>query len=124
MDLTSVTNNFLHSLFSQCNVTLNGVIITQARQHYHYRSYLETLITFDTDTEATHLSNSYWYLDTGDMQPSDPSAETLTAKTNREFITRWNKLSASKEVHLFGRLHSEICNVPYIYCLVSGCRSG
>jgi len=29
-DHTGVTNNFLHSLFSQCNVNLNGVKITQA----------------------------------------------------------------------------------------------
>ena len=30
---TAVTNNFLHSQFSQCNVTLNGVNITQASEH-------------------------------------------------------------------------------------------
>ena len=87
-DHTGVTNNFLHSLFSQCNVTLNGLTITQASEHYHYRSYLETLMTYGTDTAATHLSNAYWYLETGDMQPSDPSAETLAATTNQGFITR------------------------------------
>jgi len=34
--------NFLHSLFSQCNVTLNGVTITQMNEHYNYRSYLDS----------------------------------------------------------------------------------
>jgi len=29
-DHTAVTNDFLHSLFSQCNTVLNGVTITQA----------------------------------------------------------------------------------------------
>ena len=29
-DFTAVTNNFLHSLFSQCNITLNNVRITQS----------------------------------------------------------------------------------------------
>jgi len=39
-DFTAVTNNFLHSPFSQCNVTVNGVSITQASEFYQYRSYL------------------------------------------------------------------------------------
>jgi len=28
-DFTAVTNNFLHSIFSQCGIALNGVTITQ-----------------------------------------------------------------------------------------------
>jgi len=103
-DLTGVTNNFLPSLFSQCNVTLNGVNITQASEHYHYRSYLETLMTYGTDAAATHVSNAHWYIDTGDKQPSDPSAEILNA------IICWNRLSASREVQLFVRLHSDKYN--------------
>ena len=82
-DLTAVTNNFLHSLFSQCNVTLNDVTSTQPSEHYHYRSYLETLMTYGMDAATSHLSNAYWYLDTGGMHSSDPTAENLTAMTNR-----------------------------------------
>jgi len=59
-DLTAVTNNFLHSLFSQGNVTLNGVTITQASDHYHYRSYLESLLTYGTGAAASNLTNAYW----------------------------------------------------------------
>jgi len=44
-DFTAVTNNFLHSLFSHCSVTLNGVSVTQANELYQYRSYLETPLT-------------------------------------------------------------------------------
>jgi len=51
----TVTNNFLHSLFSEDNVTFNGITITQASEHYHYRSYLENLMTYGTDAAATHL---------------------------------------------------------------------
>jgi len=56
---TIVTNNFHHSLFSQCNVTFNGVTMTQASEHYHYRSHHETLMTYGTDEAAPHLSNAY-----------------------------------------------------------------
>jgi len=45
------------------------------------------------------------------MQPSETTGETLTATTNRGFITRWNRLSANMEVQLFGGLYSGICNV-------------
>jgi hypothetical protein len=45
-DFTAVTNNFLHSLFSQCTIYLNGVPITQSSQHYNYRSTLETLLSY------------------------------------------------------------------------------
>ena len=76
---TGVTNNFLHSLFSQCNVTLNGVNITQASEHYQYRSYLENPLTYVSDSAATHLSKAYLYLHTGDMQPVDPSAKNVKA---------------------------------------------
>jgi len=63
---------------------------------------------YGIDGAVTFLSNAYWYLDTGDMQPSDPMAETLTATANRGYISRWNRLGASRDVQLFGRLHSDI----------------
>jgi len=69
-------------------------------------------MNYGTDAAGSLLSNAYWYLDTGDMQPCDLTAVALTATTNRGFIPRWNKLSASKEDQLFCRLHSDICNVP------------
>ena len=48
------------------------------------------------------------------MLPSDPTSATITAMTNRGFNTRWEKLNASKEVQLFGRLHSDLFNVPLV----------
>ena len=113
-DHTGVTNNFLHSLFSQCNVILNGVTITQASEYYHYSSYLETVMTYGTDAAATHLSNAYWYLKTGDMQSTDPSADNLTAPGNLGFIIRCHRLSTNREVQLFGRLHSDMYRAPIL----------
>jgi len=77
-------------------------------------------MTYGSHAAATLLSNAYWFLDTGDMQPVHPSAENLTAMTNRGFILRWNKISAIREVQVFGRSHSDICNVPL--CLLPGVR--
>jgi len=113
-DHTCVTNHRLHSHFSQFTFVLNGTTITQSSKHYNYRSYFETLLTNGTDASATHLTNAYWYRDTGDMMSCDPTTANMTAVTNRGFITCWDKLSASKELQLFGRLHSDAFNVPLV----------
>jgi len=49
-DFTVVTKHFSHSLFIQCSVALNGVIITKATELYNYRSYFETILTYGSDT--------------------------------------------------------------------------
>jgi len=92
---TAVTNNFLHSLFSQCSIALNGVTITEATELYNYRLYFETLLTYGSDAAATHLTNAFWYLDHGDLLPCE---NTATDAKNKIFITRWNKIKQSKEV--------------------------
>jgi hypothetical protein len=81
-DHTGVTNNLLHSLFSECNIKLNDVNFMRARENFHYRSYLETLLTYGSDAAVSHLSSAYWCLATGDMIPCDPTAETLTSVCN------------------------------------------
>jgi hypothetical protein len=45
-DFSGPTNNFFHSLFSQCGVTLTGVSVTSASGHYNYSAYLETLLKY------------------------------------------------------------------------------
>jgi hypothetical protein len=91
---------------------LNGVPVTQSHEFYNYRAYLESLLTYCTDAASSHLSNSYWYLDNGDMQPSDPTAESPTSATIDGFIAHWSRLSGSRYVQLLGSLHTDLCNVP------------
>jgi len=78
-DFTAGTNNFLHSLFSQCSISLNGVNITPASELYPYRSYLESLLTYGSDAANSHLTNAYWYLDKGDVLAGDPTAPKTKA---------------------------------------------
>ena len=109
---TAVANNVLYSLFIQCTVMLNGVPVTQSHVHLNFRTYLETLLTYETYGASSHLSNSYWYLDNGDMLPSDPTAETYTSAKNDGFIARWSRLSCSRYILLFVRLRNDRCIVP------------
>ena len=41
-DVTATANNLLHSLITQCSITLNGTTIAPLSDLYQYRSYLET----------------------------------------------------------------------------------
>ena len=115
-DFTATANNLLHSLFSQFSITLNGTTITPTSNLYQYPSYLETLVTYGRDAAKSHLTNSFCYLDSGDLQTCDP---TKADPTNTGFGSRLNRIKQSKEVQLFGRLHSDICNVvPYLLPVV------
>ena len=71
-------------------------------------------MNYGNDWSATHLTNAYWYRDTGDMLPCDTTSATVTATTNRGFISRLDKLSASKELQIFGRLHIDLFNVQLV----------
>ena len=49
--------------------------VTSLKVLYHYKSYLVSLLTFETDAEKTHLTTGFWYADMGNMWGvADPSA--------------------------------------------------
>ena len=73
---------------------------------------ISTLLTYGSDGATSHLKNTFWYLDRGNMLPCDPSAAYKSASaTDVGFITRWDRIKQSKDVKLYGRLHSDLCNV-------------
>jgi len=109
----SVINNCLHSLFSQCSVTLNGIPITPSKNLYNYRAYHETLLTHGEDAATSHLTNAFWYLDTGNVIACDPTAATTTT-TDKGAIDRWNRSKQRKVVEMYGRMHSDLFNVPQL----------
>ena len=57
------TNLFLHSLFSQVDVSLNGTLITASTNTYPYRAMIETLLSYGEDAKRTQLTSSLFYKD-------------------------------------------------------------
>jgi len=43
---TALDCNFLYTLWSQCDLFLNGTLVTQSSNNYPYRSYIEMLLSF------------------------------------------------------------------------------
>ena len=77
-------NNFLHSLFRQVDVYLNGKQVTPAMGTYAYRSYIETLLNYDVSAKQSQFSSALYYKDTaGQMEKVGalPATKTLNYKT-------------------------------------------
>jgi hypothetical protein len=70
---TEFVNNVLQSFFSQCNISLNNVSVTQTNVLYHYRAYLETIQSNRSDAAKTNFTIAYWYIDGPYMLPWDPT---------------------------------------------------
>ena len=72
-------NNFLHSLFRQVDVYLNGKQVTPAMGTYAYRSYIETLLNYDVSAKQSQFSSALYYKDTpGQMEKTGALASSKT----------------------------------------------
>ena len=71
-------NNFLHSLFKQVDVYLNGKQVTPAMGTYAYRAYIETLLNYDVSAKKSQFTSALYYKDTAGYMddpgslPGDP----------------------------------------------------
>ena len=77
-------NKFLHSLFRQVDVYLNGKQVTPAMGTYAYRSYIETLLNYDVSAKQSQFSSALYYKDTaGQMDETGalPATKTLNYRT-------------------------------------------
>ena len=80
-------NNFLHSLFRQVDVYLNGKQVTPAMGTYAYRSYIETLLNYDVSAKQSQFSSALYYKDTPghmDKVGALASSKTLNYKNTSD----------------------------------------
>ena len=57
---TYCVNNFGHTIFRDITMSMNGVLMTEQSNTYHYRAYLETLLNYSRDEGATKLAPQGW----------------------------------------------------------------
>lgn len=94
-------NLLAHSLFQQVDVWLNDTMITNASNLYHYRAYLETLLSFNGESKTSQLTMALYNKDkAGSMDDVDAANTGLVAR--RSFTAE------SKIVPLIGKIHSDI----------------
>ena len=97
-------NLFLHSLFSQVDISLNGALITSSTNTYPYRAMLETLLSYGQDAKTSQLTSALYYKDTaGNMDSVD-----FTNNVNAGLATRRRLVRQSAVIDMMGRLHADI----------------
>ena len=99
------TNLFLHSLFSQVDVYLNGTLITSSTNTYAYRAMLETLLSYGQDAKTSQLTSALYYKDVaGRMDSIDFAANAVNAglQSRRELVQQ------SRVIDMMGRIHADI----------------
>ena len=98
-------NLFLHSLFSQVDISLNGTLITASTNTYPYRALLETLLSYGEDAKKTQLTSALFYKDqAGRMDSVDFAA----AAVNGGLAKRRALVAGSREFDMMGRLRADI----------------
>ena len=108
-DEVGPVNNFLHSMFSQIDIQLNGTLISSSTNTYPYRAYIENLLSYGPAAKASHLTAALFYKDeAGKMDDRNPLADAANSglKTRAGFTNR------NRVVDLVGRLHSDIFFQP------------
>ena len=80
-------NNFLHSLFKQVDVYLNGKQVTPAMGTYAYRAYLETLLNYDVSSKGSQLTSAMYYKDTAGEMDSTGSLPVEVSVNSKKVMT-------------------------------------
>ncbi|XP_063707912.1 uncharacterized protein F54H12.2-like [Culicoides brevitarsis] len=102
-----VVNNILHSLFRQCQVTLNGTHVSQDDTNYHYKCYLQTVLNYGLDARKTQLSAQAYHPDENDVNSTSDNHNAGIKDRRRLF----GQYGGYKKVELVGKIHSDIFNI-------------
>lgn len=99
-----IINNFMHSLFRQCTITLGNTVISQSDSNYAYRAYIESVLNYNYDAMSTHQEAACFYPDTAKQ------LDNITDGKNVGLDKRKAMIKDSVEFELIGRLHADMLN--------------
>lgn len=96
-------NYFLHSMFCQVDVLLNGTQITSSTSTYPYRAVIETLLSYGSDAKKSQLASALFSKDMAGRM------DTVTVENNNPaFIKRRDLAAGSRVIDMMGRLHLDL----------------
>lgn len=115
--IVTPVNYFHGSQFRNIEVSINGKNVNHPDNLYHYRSYLETALTFSNEAKHGQLRGAMYYMDNGDnldWNSEDFTDEELdeSAIKNTGLFSRFQATKFSKTFETFGRIHSEMFVQP------------
>ena len=99
---------FLHSMFSQVDVSLNGTLISSSTNTYPYRAMLETLLSYGEDAKKSQLTCELFYKDDAGRMESTLTATADGNHPNAGLQSRRIHARQSREFDMIGRIHGDI----------------
>jgi len=99
-------NLFLHSLFSQVDISLNGTQVTASTNTYPYRAMLETLLSYGDDAKKSQLTTALYYADKAGRMDAITFDNADTR--NAGLMERRNFTARSRVVDMIGRIHADL----------------
>lgn len=94
-------NNVMDSLWSDVKVEFNQKLVSDSRNMYHYRAYIEDLFNYNGTAKYSHQTASGWDRDYGDFDSHEANAGA---------VSRYTTFKGSKQIDLAGKLHCDIFN--------------
>jgi hypothetical protein len=88
-------------MFSDVKVEFNQKQVSDSRNMYHYRAYLEDLFNLYNTSKDTHQTASLWFQD-------DPGK--IDNPNNPAFLKRKNFSDGGKVIDIAGKLHCDMFN--------------
>jgi hypothetical protein len=101
-------NLWMHSLFSEVSVSLNGKLVSPPTSMYPYRAYIETLLSYGPVAKESQLTGVMWYKNTPGQQ--------VKRQTDSKRCTSSKVMTAlCKSVEMMGKLHLDLfCQDKYL----------
>jgi hypothetical protein len=88
----TLTNNFLHNLFSSVHVSVNDCAVAFSNDHYPYLAYIQNLMNYTRDFSASNGAAYLWAKDTA-SQMDKPDGANKGAVARKKWIRTGNKVS-------------------------------
>ena len=102
-DKVTPVNLFLQALFSEVDITLNGVLVTTSTNTYPYRAYIETLLNYGRDAKATQLALSMFY-----SSVSGGKFDLAGEIDDKGLRKRMDAIKRSRTLDMVGRIHADL----------------
>ena len=102
-----LANNFLHSMFEQCQVYLNNVAVENTNKCYAYRAYLENLLCYNNDAKQNLLRGDFFFPEIKKSSVYGDGNELPT--TTKKYCCAADEKVAEYEA--YGKIHCDIFNI-------------
>ena len=102
-----LVNNFLHSMFEQCQVYLNNVAVENTNKCYGYRAYLENLLCYNNDAKTNLLRGDFFFPESKKISTFSEAEELPTTTKKYAFADDEKPV----EYEAYGKIHCDIFNI-------------